>query len=129
MKNIIIFILFCISIIACDSTNSKKNSEGRWWTEDDHQLIISELNRTTNELSVELENVTDDQWNFREDPTRWSIAEIVEHLEMQNQLHFREISVMSNAPHNLKFRPITEGKDVFFLIIVPIPHEVKPSGF
>lgn len=114
MKNIIIFILFCISIIACDSTNSIKNSEDRWWTEDDHQLIISELNRTTNELRIELENVTNDQWNFREDPTRWSIAEIMEHLEMQNQLHFREISVISNAPYYLKFRSITEGKDTFF---------------
>lgn len=114
MKNIIIYILYWISIIACNSPNSIENSKGTWWTEYDHQLIISELNRTTDELRVELENITDDQWNFQEDPTRWSIAEIVEHLEMQNQLHFREISVMSNAPHNLKFRSITEGKDAFF---------------
>lgn len=114
MKKTINFLLLCISIIACNLTNSKTDSEGMWWTEDDQQLIISELNRTTNELKIEIENVTDDQWNFREDPTRWSIAEIVEHLEMQNQLHFREISVTSKAPQYLQFRSITEGNDAFF---------------
>ena len=115
MKNITIIIPFCISIISCDSTSSMENSElDRWWTEDDQQLIISELNRSTHELGGEIENITDDQWNYREDTTRWSIAEIVEHLQMQNQLHYREISVMSKAPQYLQFRSITEGKDVYF---------------
>ncbi len=115
MKNIVIYLLLCISLIGCDSASSLENSEtARWWTEADQQLIISELNRTTNELKTAIENVTEDQWNFREDRSRWSIAEIVEHLEMQNQLHYREISVISKAPQSLQFRTITEGMDAYF---------------
>lgn len=115
MKNIIINLLISVLIIACNSSSLIENSEsGRWWTEDNQQLIISELNRTTNELRAEIEDITADQWNFREDTARWSIAEIVEHLEMQNQLHYREISVTSKAPQYLQFRAITEGKDAYF---------------
>ena len=102
-------------MITCISTSSIQNNEsGRWWTKDEQQLIISELNRTTNEIQREIESITGDQWNYHEDTTRWSIAEIVEHLEMQNQLHYREISVISNAPQNLQFRAITKGKDEYF---------------
>ena len=50
----------------------------------------------------------------KENPDRWSIGEIVEHLEMQNQLHYREISIGSNAPQHLEFRAITEGQDQHF---------------
>lgn len=115
MKNITILIMACSAIIACDFNNTTENEEpNRWWTENDRQLVISELNRTTVELQEAIENVTHDQWNFREDTTRWSIAEIVEHLEIQNLLHYREISVISKSPQYLQFRSITKGKDTFF---------------
>ena len=108
--------VFTVIIIGCNTANdtSENTSLERWWTEDEQDLIISELNRTTEALKYEIENLSNEQWSFREEETRWSIAEIVEHLEMQNQLHYREISVISKTPQYLKFRKITKGQDGHF---------------
>ncbi|MGI9550820.1 MAG: DinB family protein [Aurantibacter sp.] len=115
MKNYLKIISVCLLVVACNFNSSTNNNPSNgWWTEEDRKLIISELNRTTYELQSEIDNLSDNQWNFRENINRWSIAEIVEHLEMQNQLHYREISVMLNAPQHLQFRTITEGQDFFF---------------
>lgn len=86
----------------------------QWWTKLDREHILSELRRTTEELKFEISDLTQSQWDFKEAEDRWSIGEIVEHLEMQNQLHFREIAVTSKAPQYLQFRSITEGQDQYF---------------
>ena len=108
--------VFTVIIIGCNTANdtSENTSLERWWTEDEQDLIISELNRTTKALKYEIEKLSNEQWTFREEETRWTIAEIVEHLEMQNQLHYREISVISKAPQYLEFRMITKDQDAHF---------------
>ncbi|MEP4090929.1 DinB family protein [Reichenbachiella sp.] len=114
MKDAVNFVVFFLFLYSCNSPYEKETVEVRWWTNTDKQLIISELKRTTAELKKEIDGLTDAQWNFKEDDTRWSIAEIVEHLEMQNQLHYREISVTVNGPRMLELRQITRGKDDYF---------------
>ncbi len=94
--------------------NQLDNQTQRWWTEEDRQLILSELNRTTTELKSEIDSLSTDQWSFREDSDRWNIGEVVEHLEMQNQLHYREISIILNSPQHLEYRIITKGEDGYF---------------
>ncbi len=116
MKNLICLSL-CLFLLSCEQsqpTNSTVDNE-RWWTEEDRQFILSELDRTTQELDTEIKALSEQQWNFREDSSRWSIAEIIEHLEIQNQLHFREISVTANGPQYIKYRSITKGQDQHFI--------------
>ena len=96
------------------SCQYKSADEAKWWTAEDRELILAELNRTTDEIKAEISGLTQEQWNFREAPDRWNIGEIIEHLEMQNQLHFREISVTSKAPQYIQYRQITEGQDSYF---------------
>ena len=109
-------IYFCLGFLALSCSGSPESAtvNDRWWSEDERESIASELNRTTSELRVEIENLSQAQWAFREDEERWNIAEIVEHLEMQNQLHFREIAVVANSPQYLDYRAITYGKDGHF---------------
>lgn len=116
MKPIYFFILSFLAF-ACNSSNDSPvevEKESKWWSATDQQFIVSELNRTTNELLERVGEVTEEQWGFKVDSNHWSIGEIVEHLEMQNQLHFREISVTSKTPQHLEFRAITSGQDGFF---------------
>ncbi|MGW9687022.1 DinB family protein [Flagellimonas sp. 2504JD1-5] len=115
MKNNLKIILVFLTLVACNFDGSTKHKEsGTWWTEEERMLIVSELNRTTNELRAEITDLTDDQWHFRENIERWSIAEIIEHLEIQNLLHFRELSVISRSPQHLQYRLITDGRDSYF---------------
>jgi hypothetical protein len=62
------------------------------WTEADRQYLSTNLNRSLNELISETQNLTTEQWNFKETPDRWSIAEIVEHIGIWELLMQREIS-------------------------------------
>lgn len=85
------------------------------WTDKERQFILKELERTTDELIKETEKLALDQWTFRETPTRWNIAEIMEHLTLQNELHYREIYAVSNAPALPQYLPVTTGHDDHFI--------------
>lgn len=128
MKNFSYYFSLLVLLLGC-AQEGPKEDQGGWWTERERQLILSELDRTTNALRTAIEGITEAQWNFREDPARWSIAEIVEHLEMQNQLHYRELSVVSKAPQYLQYRSITQGKDTFFTKYGTDPKPGKAQWF
>lgn len=112
--SLLVIFLFLMLIGSCHTDEINEASESKWWTEADRRHILSELKRTTKEVVTEITNLSTDQWNFRAGPSHWTIGEIVEHLEMQNQLHYREISVTSNAPQYLQFSVITKGRDDYF---------------
>ncbi|MEP5612794.1 MAG: DinB family protein [Cyclobacteriaceae bacterium] len=101
-------------LVACSGNTPKTTEDDRWWTEQERLWILGELNRTTGELQNEIERLSQAQWYFREEESRWNIGEIVEHLEMQNQLHYREIAVIANSPQYLEYRTITKGQDGYF---------------
>lgn len=107
-----LYLFLILTLISCSETDAPVE---RWWTEGNRSFILSELDRTSAELAAEIDLLTIDQWHFREEEGSWSIAEIVEHLEMQNQLHYREITVVANAPQYLEYRAITEGQDQYFI--------------
>ena len=110
-RHLIFGVLLCIT--ACLEYSTGKSEQ--WWTNQERQYIIDELNRTTEELRLEIESLSETQWFFKEDPDRWSIAEIIEHLEMQNQLHYREIAVISKSPQMPEYGKITQGQDYHFV--------------
>jgi len=131
MKKFYKILVFIVVLTGCNTVidPSTNHDLERWWSDEERQLIISELNRTTQALKYEIEHLSYEQWNFREDEERWSIAEIVEHLEMQNQLHYREISVTSKAPQYLKFRAITKDQDPQFTKYSTDPRKGKSQWF
>ena len=51
------------------------------WSESERQTLISGLNRTEQLVLDEVARLNSQQWMFRENPGRWSIAEIVGLLE------------------------------------------------
>ncbi len=115
MEKLLIFTVFAgIFFINVHCENSTEATSEKLWTEEDRQWILDELNRTTNELMIKIEDLSDAQWNFRESPERWSINEIVEHLEIQNELHYRQIMVVSNSPQMLQYVSVTKDMDEIF---------------
>ncbi len=46
----------------------------------ERQLVIDKLKSSETLLLSLVKNLTPAQWNFREGPNRWSIAENIEHL-------------------------------------------------
>nr|WP_299384776.1 DinB family protein [Allomuricauda sp.] len=84
------------------------------WSIADRKLLVRELTRTTEELYNEVWHLAEEQYQFRENDSLWSIKDILEHLEMQNQLHFRELRVVMNSPEMSEYTVITRGQDQYF---------------
>ncbi|WP_353719167.1 DinB family protein [Dyadobacter sp. 676] len=104
------------------------------WTAADKQSTIGQLIRTRDAVVRETENLTPEQWSFREAPDRWSIAEIVEHLALWEIVWSRELSIGARnkpQPELLK----TTRPDSYYqeFIMEPNPHKAAeiaaPTGF
>jgi len=62
------------------------------WTEADRKYLLDNLTRTRDSLTKETQNLTDAQWNFKESPDRWSIKQVVEHIDIWELLLMYEVS-------------------------------------
>ena len=99
------------------------------WNEENRKFLIKELSRTREELINEVQNLNEEEWTFREDPERWSIAEIVEHLEVQDELYFREIFLTTKTPQSDKYIEIVKGRDEEFLKYASDTTKAKAGWF
>ncbi|HEX2607254.1 MAG TPA: DinB family protein [Flavisolibacter sp.] len=63
------------------------------WTEQDRNYLLQHLIASRDSLIAETKNLTEKQWNFKESPDRWSIAQVVEHIAIWELLYQREISL------------------------------------
>ena len=122
-------ILILLSLIALSASAQEKI-----WTEADRQYTLDNMKRTRDDLVKETENLTPEQWKFKESPDRWSIAEVVEHLGNWEIIWAREISISSRnkpSPELLN----TSKPDSFYheFIIEEKPHDApdisRPTGF
>ena len=92
MKNYFIMIILCILI-----TPFTYGQNTAQWTDADRKYLSENLLRTKNLLIKETEHLSNAQWNFKEDPKRWSIKGIIEHLGIWELLFDREISMALNG--------------------------------
>lgn len=65
-------LLFTSALVAQDTT----------WTAAEKKILIDNFIRTQKEINKETKDLTLAQWNFKENENAWSIAEVVEHLNM-----------------------------------------------
>lgn len=68
------------------------------WTAEDREFLIKNLEESRESLLKEIEDLTEYQWNYRIDEDTWSVGLIVEHLGLQEVMHYREVYVLSLAP-------------------------------
>lgn len=99
------------------------------WTEADRQFLLSELDRTTEELRELTDRLGRDQWAFKENEFRWSIGEILEHLTVQNELDYREITVIANGPEMPEYLAVTQGQDAYFQAYATSPEKSQAKWF
>ncbi len=84
------------------------------WTVEERNWLLSELDRTTSEVLAAVDDLTDEQWYFKETADRWCLVEIIEHLEVQNELHMRELYAGSNSPRLPQYIALAQGQDAYF---------------
>ncbi len=85
--------VFGFFILSKGQTKTDQPSKVPVWTEADKKYLLANLIRTKQELIDETKNLTKGQWNFKPSADRWSINQIVEHLDRYELIFMHEISV------------------------------------
>lgn len=127
MKNCTLFIFFLLCTVV-------QSFGQKLWTAEDKQTTIDHFIRTRDAVIKETENLTPEQWAFRESPERWSVAEIVEHLAIWEIIWWREIGIGArNKPQPELVK--TTRPDSYYneFIMEPAAHKAStiafPTGF
>ena len=107
MKKLLIFLAFLC--LACHPKHKAKDYPV--WTEEDRELLIREFRSTKAALHALVDDLTDEQWHFKPDENSWSIAYIIEHLQLQEDMHYREVRIVSMQPPQPEFSLKTIGND------------------
>jgi hypothetical protein len=86
MKSLLSIVFF---VILAQSSSAQQVKP---WGEDDRKYLLENLKRTRDSIIKETRNLSAAQWNFKESPDRWSINQILEHLNIWETLLQREMS-------------------------------------
>jgi hypothetical protein len=93
MKPTLLTLTLILGILPCrGQVNADTPVTVPVWTEADRTYLLDNLIRTREEIMAETKNLTKAQWNFKENPDRWSINQVVEHIAIWELLFMREIS-------------------------------------
>jgi hypothetical protein len=82
-------ILTLLCLIASQAIAQANNT----WTTQDRQYLLDNLTRSRDLLIKETQNLTPQQWTFKEAADRWSISEVVEHINIYELLWQRELNM------------------------------------
>jgi hypothetical protein len=99
------------------------------WTEAERQSLIQGLDRTRDLLVQATANLGPEQWRFKEEPGRWSIAEVVEHLGLQEDMYFREVYLIAQQPALPRYRRPVKGNDEKILAYATDPDKAQAGWF
>jgi len=110
-KRIWIYLFPFALILIYASCNSVENNKSKYWTQTDRETLLGGLEESRMELEQEVIGLSPDQWFFKSDSTAWSISEIVEHLGLQEDMHYRELYILSLSPIQPDYAGTTRKND------------------
>ena len=76
-------------------SNNVYSQKKHLWTDSDRKFLVDNLERTRLEIIKETQNLTLEQWSFKEDSTKWSIGQVLEHLGLYERIFARVVIITS----------------------------------
>ena len=113
--------------------NSYSQTKHRW-TEADRKFLVENLERTKLEIIKETQNLTVEQWAFREDSTKWTIGQVLEHLGLYERIFAQEADIMLSTKPDPQLDSISLSDTSYInWMNDPSPHKAEwnaePLGF
>ncbi len=103
--------LIALLALAGSCTLPVRGQQTHRWTDAERAFLVQELEQTRRQLVNEVAPLTPEQVNFREVPGRWSVLEIVEHLEVQDEMYWRELDILPRGPQMPELAAQVRGND------------------
>jgi hypothetical protein len=113
--------IFILNVIVC--VLMSLNARSQLWTEADRKYLILNLVRTRDSIIKETQNLTEQQWNFKESADRWSINQVVEHLAIWELLLDREVSqALVSGPKPELIKDAKPDSSILIFLMEDKPH-------
>lgn len=110
----VLIALFAVLFLGCGGQEKKdvvENQRSRSWTSEERSFLVNKLKKVQTDLQQEVAELNESQWFFKPDTSAWSIAEVVEHLEVHDELFRREITVITQFPEMTHLSHLATDKD------------------
>jgi len=108
-------------------------------TDEEFAILVEDIDVAQDTLLDLISGMTDEQWNFKPNPERWSVAECVEHIVRTEQAVLAGIQQTMTGPRDPEWYSRTNGKNELVRQAVltrnpggagspfKAPYEVSPS--
>jgi hypothetical protein len=104
-------------------------------TATEKQALLDQLQQSHGRMSKLLSGLTESQWNFREAPGRWTIAECIEHIAIVEKRVLSRVEQKLTEPPEPEKKPLAAGKDEIIPAMIPkrttrvvAPEPARPTG-
>lgn len=111
MKNLVAVLLCVISIcVLCQASSPPRLNDGKL-TAEERAKAVKALIDSQNEFLSYVEKLTDEQWNFRPAPFKWTVGETAEHIALAEGLLFGAVERAIAAPVNPDWEAKSANKE------------------
>jgi len=128
--------LSTLGIILCTAlSNSNAYSQAKkLWTEADRKYLVTNLEKTKDAIIKETQNLTPEQWAFKEGSTKWSIGQVLEHLGLYERIFAQEADIMLSSKPDRQLDSLSLPDTTYLnWMSDPSPHKsewnAEPLGF
>ena len=117
--------LFYLFLFLLQAFCSHAQSKAQLWTEKERQTLLVGLDTTQANLQKEVMNVTATQLHFKPDSSQWSIAEILEHLGVYEELLYWDLLNGQYTPEMPELAKKVKGVDSVMVAYTNDPVKLK----
>jgi uncharacterized damage-inducible protein DinB len=111
MKKKISLVLMCVCLLSNMVLAGKpKMMSDPKMTKEERDRLIQSLLDSRKELMESIEKLTDEQWNFRPAPFKWTVGETAEHIALAEGLLFAQVERALASPENPEWEAKTADK-------------------
>jgi uncharacterized damage-inducible protein DinB len=113
----------CFVLLAIAVSAQKKTA--RFWTEDQRASLVKHLESSQQELIREVEKLSEAQLHFKADTASWSIAQVMEHLAVQEEHLYWDLFHNQYTPEQPQIAGQGRTEDREFLAYAADPAKEK----
>jgi hypothetical protein len=85
-------LFFLLSIICLTYSNCTSQTKPQIWSQSNRQTLIDKLKSSQTDLQKEIKALNELQIHFKPDTSQWSIAQVIEHLGIYEELLYWDLS-------------------------------------
>lgn len=117
--------LFFIGVTLLFSGISFGQTKDPVWTEQERQTLLGGLQSSQNDLLNEVNGLTKKQVRFKPDSATWSVAEVVEHLAVYDELLYWDLLNKQYSPEMPEWVEKVKGLDSIMIAYTDDPAKLK----